>query len=137
MQISPNVSVNGKWYKNRVVNAGLDWLLQYILGNSISETIDHIAVGNDKSPTNSAQNQLGNERFRKELTAVFQDGDTAVFETFFTKDEANFHWREIGLFRGGTIEANSGTLIARVTVNEDKTDTKTATVTWEFRLSNP
>ena len=136
LQISHNVTINGNKYKNRVLNAGLDWLIKYIIGVIESKKINYIAIGDDDSQTFPDATKLGNERFRKEFTDVRQDGKIAVFNTFFTKDEANFHWREAGLFLGGTEEKDSGILIARVRINEEKTDTKTMSIVWEFGISN-
>lgn len=136
MRISHNVTIGKNKYKNRVLNEGLDWLLKYILGITHSDTINYIAIGDDDSQTLPNATKLGNELFRKQFTDIRQNEDVAIFETFFTKDEANFHWREAGLFRGGTAQKDSGTLVARVRIDEDKTDTKTATLTWEFSISN-
>lgn len=136
LQISHNVIIGENRYKNRVLNAGLDWLIKYIIGVIESKKINYIAIGDDDSQTMPNATRLGNERFRKEFTDVRQDGKIAVFNTFFTKDEANFHWREAGLFLGGTEEKDSGILIARVRINEEKTDTKTMSIVWEFGISN-
>ena len=136
MRILHNVKINGNTYKNRVLDVGLDWLVKYILGETHSDTINYVAIGDDGGQTQPNATRLGNERFRKEFTDVRQSGDVAVFETFFTRDEANFHCREAGLFRGGTSAQDSGTLIARVRINENKTDTQTTTTTWEFSIRN-
>lgn len=136
MQISHNVTIGKNKYKNRVLNAGLDWIIKYIIGVIESEKINYIAIGDDDSQTFPDATKLGNERFRKEFTDVRQDGKIAVFNTFFTKDDANFHWREAGLFRGGTSEKDSGIMIARVRIDEQKTNTKTMSIVWEFGISN-
>ena len=133
MVISSLATVNT--YKNRVLRDGIRYLAEYLLGNP-GEDITHIGVGDDPSPNNIQTNSLGNERFRKPFTTRYMNGDYPTYETFFTRDEANFNWREIGLYAGGTDELNTGRLIARVIVNENKNDNVTISLLWEFRITN-
>ena len=66
----------------------------------------------------------------------YLDGDKPVWETFFTQDEANFRWRELGLFAGSNLDKDSGRLVARVVVDETKNDNITITLLWEFRINS-
>ncbi|MFD3158689.1 hypothetical protein ACFIJ5_17915 (plasmid) [Haloimpatiens sp. FM7330] len=127
---------NGNRYKNSLSQDGLLYIANYLLGN-IEEKINYIAVGDSKEQTTVNTKRLGNERFRKPFTDSYLNGLDPYFETFFSVSDANFDWKEMGLFAHGTEEKDSGILIARVLVNERKTNSKTASVTWKFRISNP
>lgn len=136
VQISPNVTILGdtiKRYKNRLTQTGIKYIADFILG-VVGQPLNYIAVGIDGSPTTVNTTKLGNEQFRKLFTTQYMNNMYPTFETFFTKDEANFNWRELGLFAGGTAEKDTGILIARVVVNETKDITKTVSVIWEFRV---
>ena len=133
VQIIKNGQVNQ--YKNRVLQDGLLYLAEFILGD-IGDPITHIGVGDDDTPNRLMTENLGNERFRKEFTTSYMNNTHPVFETFFTEQEANFNWKELGLFAGGTSTLGSGRLIARVVVDEVKNDNVTISTNWEFRITN-
>lgn len=122
-------------YKNRVLRGGINYLAELLLGQE-ETVIDYVAVGDDPSPNTLATEWLGNELFRKPPTTSYLDGDKPVWETFFTQNEANFQWRELGLFAGGSPDKDSGRLIARVVVDETKNDNITITLLWEFRINS-
>jgi hypothetical protein len=139
LQVMPNVTIQTedgiRKYKNKMTQKGLDWLLDLAAGLAPSG-ITHIAVGDGTAVVSLGDLQLGNELARKAVTAISRDTGTALAEVFFDKTEANFTWKEIGLFTGGTDVANSGTLIARALVNEAKDSRRTATIAWEIGLAN-
>lgn len=122
-------------YKNRVLRGGIHYLAELLLGQE-ETVIDYVAVGDDPSPNTLATEKLGNELFRKRPTTSYKDGDKPVWETFFTQDEANFRWRELGLFAGSNLDKDSGRLVARVVVDETKNDNITITLLWEFRINS-
>lgn len=122
-------------YKNRVLRGGINYLAELLLGQE-ETVIDYVAVGDDPSPNTLGTEKLGNELFRKPPTTAYLDGDKPVWETFFTQDEANFRWRELGLFAGGNLDKDSGRLVARVVVDETKNDNITITLLWEFRINS-
>jgi len=124
-----------KKYKNRVLRDGLAFLGEFLLGED-TETINYIAIGDDASANTMGMSSLGNELFRKEFTTKYQDGESPVWETFFTQDEANFTWKELGLYADGGEDADTGRLIARVTVDESKNDNVTITALWQFDIAN-
>ena len=124
-----------KQYRNRVVRGGVLFIANFLLEGQ-SNYIDYIAVGDDGSATRRSTETLYNELFRKEITDRRLSADKPVFETFFFDEEANFHWRELGLFAGGTEDAGSGELIARVVVDQQKTDDFVITTQWEIVITN-
>lgn len=140
MEFSHNVSLlfsdgRRKKYRNRVLANGILYLADYILGD-VGDPITYIGVGDDPEPNVAGTDSMGNEIYRKAFTTKYRDGTRPVFETFFTREEANFHWREIGLFAGGTSDPGTGLLIARVVVDEVKNDNITISHLWEFRIAN-
>lgn len=139
MIVVPNVFVKmgeeERAYKNNMVTSGLEWALDKLAGLPVGE-LSHIAVGDDGTQVSFGDLQLKNERARKPITAINRDLGVALAEVFFDKSEALFHWREIGLFAAGTDTANSGILVARAIVTEDKDSFRTATVSWELGLKN-
>ncbi|WP_096190320.1 hypothetical protein [Evansella halocellulosilytica] len=126
---------NRKTYKNRVLQDGIYYLAQLINGQSVNP-INYIAVGDSDEPNRLGTATMGNERFRKEFTISYLNNVNPVFETFFTESEANFQWKELGLFAGGSSDQGSGRLIARVLVDEPKNDNVTISTSWEFRIAN-
>ena len=139
IKVYPNVSVQmeehlGK-YKNMMVQGGLDWALDLMAGLTPS-MISHVAVGADGTQVSIGDEQLRDERARKQVTTLERDSGAVIIEGFFTEQEANFPWREIGLFAGATDALGTGVLLARAVVTESKDSRRTATVTWELGLRN-
>lgn len=120
-------------YKNRVLRNGRIYLVKLLLGEN-DDLIDYVAVGDDDSPNRPTTEKLGNEIFRKPPTTSYRDSEKSVWETFFTQEEANFQWKELGLFAGGSPDPDTGELVARVVVDEDKNNNITITLLWEFRI---
>jgi hypothetical protein len=139
IQVMPNVTINKgderRKYKNMMIQQGLDWLLDLAAGLAPSG-LSHIAVGDGTRVVSLGDLQLENERARKPITAIAKDNGAAIAEVFFDKDEALFHWKEIGLYVGGTDTPNSGKLVARALVEEIKDNRRTATVSWEIGFQN-
>ena len=85
--------------------------------------IKYFAFGTGTATPAVTDTQLGNEQFRKQLTAIAEPNNSTVQSTCsLTSAEANFVIKEIGVFCGpsATSAANSGTLMSRVAVNIDK-----------------
>jgi len=139
LEIGHNVTVirpkRVETYKNRVLLGGVSYVADLLLGED-NTIIDYVAVGDDPSPNTLNISKLGNEVFRKPPTTSYRDGDKPIWETFFTQNEANFQWRELGLFAGGNLDKDSGRLVARVVVDETKNDNITITLLWEFRINS-
>jgi hypothetical protein len=112
---------------------GQEWLLDRLLPGGPAD-LTHIAVGDGTAEPQDGDEALQHERARKALTSQARDGLTLLLEAFFDRAEANFTWREAGLFAGGTSDPDTGTLVARALVYEEKDNMKTATVTWEIEV---
>jgi hypothetical protein len=139
IQVKPNVTIKTedgqRKYKNMMIQQGLEWLLDLVAG-LVPTGLSHVAVGDGSRIVSLGDLQLENERVRKPITTVARDNGAAIAEVFFDKDEAIFHWKEIGLYVGGSDTANSGKLVARALVEEMKDERRTATVSWEIGFQN-
>jgi hypothetical protein len=139
IQVKPNVTIKTEdgqhKYKNMMIQQGLEWLLDLVAG-LVPTGLSHVAIGDGSRIVSLGDLQLENERVRKPITAVARDNGAAIAEVFFDKDEALFHWKEIGLYVGGSETPNSGKLVARALVEEMKDERRTATVSWEIGFQN-
>lgn len=119
-----------------IVSTGMSWLLGQ-WGGSPAPSAQWVAIGTSPTIVESTQTQLIHEVVRKELTNVFWDSGSGViiFETQFGYDEANFIWGEVGLFAGGNSSPDTGTMLARGVVSEDKDSRRTALVLWQLGLT--
>lgn len=120
---------------NIITQAGLDWLTDFVACLN-PPVISRFAVGVGEDEPNLGDVKLGDEQFRKEFTNAWREPGLAVIETYFARNEANFHWRELGLIAGGTEEPDTGILVARVLVDVNKTEFDSTVVTWELGVSN-
>lgn len=125
-------------YKNLVLNNNKLGILNLWAGNSIGfGRIDYLAIGNGTNSVIPEDISLGSELFRKPVSDIAIYGSNRiVIDTFVDVDEANFLWKEIGLVSGGDwASLNSGVLLNRALVNEDKNSGKAKTISWEITLS--
>lgn len=118
-----------------IVQQGFDWMLGFMyMGGGAPVT--YLALGDNGTVATLNDAQLYNELVRKEIGNLYIDSGVLVGETFFDRNEANFHWREAALFAGGSMTPNSGVMIARAVIDESKDDKRTATVVWELFPTN-
>ena len=116
-----------------ITYAGKLWLLERIIGGPASP-VEYLAIGDGVASPAYGDTTLQNERFRKAIDPPYRDGGLDVFEVTIGFDEANFHWREGGLFAGGTISANTGILISRFMLDEAKDSLRTVHISVELGL---
>lgn len=120
--------------RNNIVLGGQHWLIDRMLPGGPAN-LTHIAVGDGNVIIQPGDTALTNERARKPLTLQARDGEMLLAEAFFDRPDANFNWREVGLFAGGTSTVGSGILVARALLSESKDDLRTATITWQWEVS--
>lgn len=113
-----------------VTLVGRLWILDLIAAASGV----YVAIGDGTAEPSQADTGLANERFRK-AASIYRDGEQVVVECQVTETEANFNWKEIGLFVGGSATAGSGTLLSRALVDEPKDELRTVTVSFEVSLT--
>ena len=113
-------------FENLIVDQGLNLARDAIRGGGTGLQILYVAIGDDASAPAGSDQALGNERFRKQVTAYSTGGTGVVTSTvYIAPSEANFTWEEIGWFAGQANEsADSGALVARVNFNTTKSQTE-------------
>ena len=97
--------------------------------------VNYIAYGIDDTPATISDTTLGNEQFRKLLTAKSRTGNYFDVVGQLDRTEANFNIKEIGLFANGTGTADSGTLISHIIVNIDKNSNKEYNIYYKLEVS--
>jgi hypothetical protein len=115
-----------------IVNTGLEIIYGSFTG--ASSMISHIAIGDATTPVLLSDSRLGNERFRKPITNIILEGSSILVEAFIDKEEANFSWGEIGLYSNGLDSTNTGLLLARALLKEDKDNLRTTNILWEIQF---
>lgn len=116
-----------------ITNGGLDVIINNMKGNSY--LINYIAISDNTNNTISLDdNQLYNEVFRKQITDIQRAGDSIIVNAFIDINEANVVWKEIGLFANASSTPNSGILVAKAIINEEKTNLKTSNIIWEIKF---
>lgn len=117
-----------------LVNGGMDWLLG-ILRVGSGSPLAFLGIGDSPNIVSADQIQLINELSRKAITNIYEDSGTIVCETSIDYAEANFIWREMGLFAGGNGSPNTGIMVARGLVSEDKDERRMAMVIWQLKFN--
>lgn len=121
-----------KEIKNLVVNTGIDYITDRMLGNAPA-VMSHMAAGSDQTFQTSLDTELGNELGRVELdpAPTKPDIDKIVYEATFLPGEATGGIREVGIFNSDS----GGVMLCRTTfdvVNKDTDDT--ITINWTIFL---
>lgn len=98
--------------KNLIVNTGLALIANRMIGDT-PVALSHCAVGDDNTSVSATQSALVSEIFRKAKTADSAVGGVLTIDTKFESFEANFTWKEIGLFNA----SSGGDMLDRVAIN--------------------
>jgi hypothetical protein len=89
-------------------NAGLSFITSAIIGAAVTPFNNanaYIGVGDGTEDFAKEQTDLaGTEKIRKKVSTGFPtvDGNKMVFKTIFDSTEANFSWKEWGVFNAET-----------------------------------
>lgn len=124
-------------FPNLVLDISLQGLINQWGGVSVGYgKIDYLVIGDGNAAVNGNNSTLSNETFRKPITDLIISSKKIVVDTFITTDEANFLWKEIGLVSGGDWgTTDSGILLNRALINEEKNSLKSKTVSWEISIN--
>lgn len=125
-------------FKNLVLDVNKKGILNLWAGIAVGYgKYDFLAIGSGSSPVKPEDIKLGTEVFRKPISAIsIMGSNRLIIDTFIDVDEANFSWKELGLYSGGTWDAlDSGVLLNRALVNEEKNSGKSKTISWEITLT--
>ena len=123
-----------------LTTAGINLISQTIIGHGIAldSANAYIGVGNGTAAFDVSQTDLqGDSKVRKGMDAGYPSVNppSVTFRSIFTPEEANFDWREWGIFNGAT----GGAMLNRVVEsNGTKLDNQTwiLEVTVNFELGN-
>lgn len=125
-----------------IVNTGMEWIFGMLGGSPAPSgypqgypSIQYIAVGGSPNVVMPDQTKLTHERARVLVSQLYQATGVVVAEATFDYDQANFIWQEVGLFAGGNASADTGIMIARGLVSEDKDDRRTALIIYQLGLT--
>lgn len=122
-----------KVFKNLVVDTGMASIAAALAGNVSNNNgqITYCAVGLGSASPSAGDTQLQTELYRKQVSVRSNTGKSAIFQTFFNRNEANGSLEEAGLFGGlASNVANSGTLFCRLNMNRTKSASDTLTLRW-------
>ena len=125
-------------YNNLVVTAGRTSIANHLTAGSPSPSalrVTFVALGTGVVAPANSDTTLGTEVYRKATASAANTANVATVTGFFTQTETTGTYREAGLFMGGTIAANSGTLLSRVAINITKTAIQTLTIEWTITIS--
>ncbi|RKD22459.1 hypothetical protein SAMN02745883_00686 [Caminicella sporogenes DSM 14501] len=116
-----------------LTNAGRDEIAAALIGEGIpfNNSNAKIGVGDGDTAFAATQTDLtGTNKFRKGMDTGYpiRDGNTITFRATFGGDEANFAWKEWGVFNA----ASGGVMLNRVV---DNNGTKLQGQTWTFTVT--
>jgi hypothetical protein len=125
-------------YKNLVLDVSKKGLINQWAGNPVGYgKIDFLCIGTGTNPVTPTDATLGAENFRKPISDfTIYGSNRIVIDTLIATNEANFVWKELGLVSGGSWGTlNSGVLLNRALVSEDKNSGMTLTISWDITLT--
>ena len=121
--------------ENIVCTPVYEYLLKSLVGESPGDvSASYFAFGDDDTPVTEADTTLGNELFRKAFTSKSWNGKQFVAICQLSTDEANFGIKEVGLFSGGSITADTGTLLSHALKPIEKNSNITYNVIYRLNL---
>ena len=113
---------------NIVTNDFYNMVASAMAGGSI-DLISHIAIGDDNTAATVNDTSLYNEVFRKSITNKSYSGDRITISALIQGNEANFVWKEVGLFN----DASAGIITNRIVVNYTHTLGDVVSITWNIQ----
>lgn len=123
--LGKNNEVLEEWdINNLITSAGKNLLAECLRNSTKDAEIKYVAIGNSSTAPSTSDTTLGNEIFRKVVTAQVGAG-TGITRTtcYIAPAEAVAQIEEIGFFAGSTATSStdSGVLYARILFSRNKT----------------
>ena len=127
--------VISKQKENTVCQGFFDAVFNLLDSTAVTLGLSYIAIGEyASSPALRSDTILENEFFRKEILSNSFDDDIFTSKVYLEEAEGNPTGdnliTEIGIFAGGSIAANSGTLVSRALVSVAKNSSSRIIVKW-------
>lgn len=140
------VKVTGEWLfyldgklvrreKNLLVQVGLNYLASWLANETTNDVPVHLALGTGTTAPAASDTKLESEQLRKDVSSITRQANIVRFRTFFLASEANSTWTECGVFLAGTNNANSGTLLNRITPTGGISKSGNTVLTIEVRIT--
>lgn len=130
-----------KWYKNLVVNAGKNAILDQLAALSTKSNpaqLTYGALGTDNTAPVIGNTTLGAEiadAGRAVLSGSSRTDQTVEIRCFFNTSEGNGTLKEFGWFgEEATAVENTGTMFNHVAIDETKSTSETLTVVQQWSL---
>lgn len=122
-------------FYNDFMDIGRKKLVNVLMGNSENLGYSFLAIGDLSGEVTAIDTSLSNEVFRKEITIINTVDNKLIIDTFFDTFEANFEWKEVGLFVGGELSLkDTGLLFHKAGIDQNKNSGKSLTISWEVEI---
>ncbi|MFA7628594.1 MAG: hypothetical protein WCY37_04305 [Candidatus Dojkabacteria bacterium] len=96
--------------------------------------VTYFAFGTGTGAVAEGDTTLGTEVFRKQVTSKGWNGKQFVAICQLANNEANYSLKEVGVFAGGTVTADSGTLLSHALKDIEKNSNITYNVIYRLNL---
>jgi len=117
-----------KVVENIVTSGFYNIVASAMAGGSI-DLISHIAIGDDSTIAQVTDTALYNELYRKDIITKSYSGNKIIITAIIAGGDANFVWREIGLFNA----ASSGSMTNRLVINYTHSAGDVVSITWNIQ----
>jgi hypothetical protein len=122
-------------FHNDFMDAGRKKILNYLTGFNEQITYDFLAISDTDGAITVLDKKIENEVFRKEVTSVSTFDNKLIIDIFIDSFEANFTWKQVGLFVGGSVGTkDSGILFNKALIEQEKNSGKSLTISWEIEI---
>ena len=153
-KLSENTSLKGIWrFTLEDIHTGIKRIFEYynliptvgrtVLANNLTNSVPTVtpiritftALGTGATAPANGDTQLETETFRKATASSTNSNNVAYATAFYTAPEVSGTFAEAGLFIGGSITPNSGTLFSRVAISITKSLTETLTIDYTVTIT--
>ena len=122
-------------FHNIICTGVYEYILKSLAGEALGDAnVSYFAFGTGTTPVTESDTVLGVEGFRKEFTSKSWNGKQFVAICQLATDEANFTITEVGIFAGGSLTANTGTLLSHSLRTIEKNSNITYNIVYRLNL---
>ena len=112
-----------------------EYILKSLTGEALgSLDVSYFAFGTGTTAVTEDDTTLETEGFRKEFTSKSWTGKQFVAICQLATDEANFTITEVGVFAGGSVTADTGTLLSHSLRTIEKNSNITYNIVYRLNL---
>ena len=122
-------------FHNIICTAMYSNILKMLSGETLGEvSVSYFAFGTGTTVVTENDTVLGTEVFRKAITSKSWNGKQFVAICQLSTTEANYSITEVGLFAGGTIAVDSGSLLSHAIKTIEKNSNITYNIIYRLNL---